>query len=77
MRLTVEISFRGGHFNLNSVHLIVNDNGNHDGDDDAEDDNDDNDKDYDYAVRPFLLACLSGGSAVNTCISQTTVKVSS
>ena len=33
--------------------------------------------DYDYAVRPFLLVCLSGASAVNTCISQTTVKVSS
>ena len=28
-------------------------------------------------MRPFLLVCLSGESAVKTCISQTTVKVSS
>ena len=40
---------RGGQFNLDSVHVIVNDYGNHDGDDDsnddgdAEGDNDDND----------------------------------
>ena len=49
MRLTVEISFRGGQFNLDSVHVIVNYYGNQDrdddsnDDDDAEGDNDDND----------------------------------